>query len=126
MASVDSFLTLGHKITKHDMDGSISLGYQKFGAFFGTSPLVCVVVCDLLLVQRPRKSTPEHLLWALLLLKRYTIESVNAALVGVSEKNLSQVGSHLNSSFIKLASGNLIHLANLIVDFKIFCHFIHE
>ena len=86
MASVDSFLTLGHKITKHDMDGSISLGYRKFRAFFGTSPLVCVVVWDLLLVQRPRKSTPEHLLWALLLLKRYTIESVNAALVGVSEK----------------------------------------
>ena len=107
MASVDSFLTLGHKITKHDMDGSISLGYRKFRAFFGTSPLVCVVVWDLLLVQRPRKSTPEHLLWALLLLKRYTIESVNAALVGVGEKNLSQVGSHLHSSFIKLASGNL-------------------
>ena len=86
MASVDSFLTLGHKITKHDMDRSIILGYRKFRAFFGTSPLVCVVVWDLLLVQRPRKSTPEHLLWALLLLKRYTIESVNAALVGVSEK----------------------------------------
>jgi hypothetical protein len=86
MASVDSFFTLGHKITRHDMDGSISLGYRKFRAFFGTSSLVCVAVWDFLLVQRPRKSTPEHLLWALLLLRRYTIESVNAALVGVSEK----------------------------------------
>jgi hypothetical protein len=87
---------------------------------------VCVVVWDLLLLQRPRKSTPEHLLWALLLLKRYTIESVNAALVGVGEKNLSQVGSHLHSYFIKLSSGNLNTLGNLIVDFKIVYHFIHE
>lgn len=31
-------------------------------------------------------STPKHLLWALLLLKRYSIESVNAALARVSEK----------------------------------------
>ncbi len=85
MASVDTFWIVGHKITKHDVEGSLSLGYRKFRVFFGTSPLVCVVVWDLL-VHRPRKSTPQHLLWALLLLKRYTIESVNAVLVGVNEK----------------------------------------
>ena len=50
------------------MDGSTSLGYRKFRAFFGTSPFVCVVVWDLLLDERPRNSRPEHLLWALLLL----------------------------------------------------------
>ena len=66
MASVDTFWELCHKITKHTMDGSISLGYRKFRAFFGTSPIVCVVVWDMLLVHRPPKSTPEHLLWALL------------------------------------------------------------
>jgi hypothetical protein len=30
---------------------------------------------------------PNHLLWALMLLKRYCIESFNAALVKVTEKN---------------------------------------
>jgi hypothetical protein len=32
---------------------------------------------------------PHHLLWGLLLLKQYNIESVNAVLVGVTEKNFS-------------------------------------
>ena len=86
MASLDTFWDIGLKITKHDKDGSRALGYRKFRAFFGTSTLVCVVVWNLLFVHRPRKSKPEHLLWALLLLKRYDIESVNAVLVGVSEK----------------------------------------
>ena len=108
MASVNTFWSLGSKITKHDMEGSISLGYRKFRAFFGTSPLVCVVAWDLLLVHRPKKSTPEHLLWALLLLKRYSIESVNAALVGVSEK-----------TFRKWAHTFIFLLSNLPVVIKI-------
>ena len=86
MALFSFFWNLGHKITGHNTEGSLSLGYRKFRAFFGTSPMVCVTVWDMLLFHRPRKSTPEHLLWALLLLKQYNIESVNAALVGVSEK----------------------------------------
>ena len=86
MASVETFWRLGHTITGHDLNGSLSLGYRRFRAFFGTSPLVCLVVWDMLLLVRPRKSTPEHLLRALLLLKRYHIESLNAALVGVNEK----------------------------------------
>jgi hypothetical protein len=85
MALVETFWNLGHKIT-NKTDGSISVGYRKCRAFFGTSPIVCVVVWDMLLLHRPQKSMTEHLLWALLLLKRYNIESFNAALVGVTEK----------------------------------------
>ena len=108
MASVDTFWNVGHKITRHNMKGSISLGYRTFRAFFGTSPMVCVAVWDLLLIYRPKKSTPEHLLWALMLLKRYNIESFNAALVGVSEKTFRK-WSHI---FIRL-------LANMPVVKKI-------
>ena len=81
-----TFWAIGHKITGHNTNGSLTQGHRKFRAFFGTSPTTCFVVWNMLLARRPRKSTPEHLLWALLLLKQYSIESVNAALVGVSEK----------------------------------------
>lgn len=86
MATPLTLWDIGHKITGHNTNGSLNQGYRKFRAFFGTSPTVCFAVWNMLLVHRPRKSTPEHLLWALLLLKQYSIESVNAALVGVSEK----------------------------------------
>lgn len=90
MATVEMFWNIGHKITKHNLEGSISLGYRKFRAFFGTSPIVCMTVWDMLLIHRPHKSKPEHLLWALLLLKRYHIGEINAALVGVSEKTFNK------------------------------------
>lgn len=86
MASTETFWRLGHKITGHDTDRSISLGYRKFRAFFGTSPIVCVAAWNILSQTRPPKSQPEHLLWALLHMKQYRIEHVNAALVGVTEK----------------------------------------
>ena len=53
--------------------------------FFGTTPAVCVVAWDLLASVRPNNSKP-NLQWALMLLKRYCIESFNAALVKVTEK----------------------------------------
>ncbi len=43
VASVDTFWILGHQITKHDMDGSLSLGYRKFRAFLG-HPHWCVLL----------------------------------------------------------------------------------
>lgn len=86
MASAETFWRLGHKITRHDMDGSITLGYRKFRSFFGTSPVVCVSAWDNLLNVLPKKSHPEHLLWALLHMKLYCPEHTNAALVGASEK----------------------------------------
>ncbi|KAI9562432.1 hypothetical protein GHT06_009862 [Daphnia sinensis] len=86
MALVETFWKAGHKITGHDLDGSLSLGYRRFRAFFGTSPLVCLVAWDILFNARPSNSKPEHLLWALMLLKRYSIETFNATVIGVSEK----------------------------------------
>lgn len=86
MVTVEIFWKLGHKITRHDLDGSISVGYRKFRAFFGTSPIVCVVTWDLMFNHHPRNSKPEHLLWALMLLKRYHVENVNAILAGANEK----------------------------------------
>ncbi len=62
------------------------MGYRLFRAFFGTTPQVCEIVWHMLSTRRPPHSTPHHLLWGFLLLKQYNIESVNAVLVGVSEK----------------------------------------
>ena len=108
MASVEVFWHLGHQISKHKIDGSISVGYRKFRAFFGTSPIVCVVVWEMLMVHQPPKSKPEHLLWALLLLKQYAIESFNAALVGVTEKTFRK-WAH---TFIQLLSNLPVVITN--------------
>jgi hypothetical protein len=105
MASSDAFWKIGHKITGHRLEGSFSMGYRKLRAFFGTSPQVCVIVWNQLSTRRPTNSTPEHLLWGLMLLKQYNIESVNATLVGVSEKNLSQMVYDFNSPFSEPVSG---------------------
>ena len=86
MASIDTFWRLGHKITGYELEGSLSVGYRKFRSFFGTTPLVCFVSWDMLSPVRPRKSAPKHLLWALMLLKNYSTESVNAGLTDVDEK----------------------------------------
>ena len=86
MACVETFWDIGHKITGHNTNGSLSTGYRIFRAFFGTSPLVCMVVWELLFHVRPKNSKPEHLLWAMMLLKRYSIESINATLTKVTEK----------------------------------------
>ena len=40
MAQRDIFWTLGHKITRHNLQGSISMGYRLFRSFFGTTPQV--------------------------------------------------------------------------------------
>ncbi len=108
MASIETFLRLGHKITKHAMHEGLSLGYRKFRAYFGTSPLVCVVTWEKLWSVRPKNSTPEHMLWALMLLKQYSVESCNATLAGVTEKTFRK-WAHL---FIDLLAS--MHVVNEI------------
>ena len=114
MATVDTFWNLGHAFTKHDLLGSITLGYRKFRAFFGTSPIVCITIWDMLLIHRPKKSKPDHLLWALMFLKQYNIESVMAALTGVSEKTFCK----WSLIFVRILSNmpvvNKIKFANLL------------
>lgn len=94
MLSVETFWDAGHKVTGNDVDGSLSLVIVDFKRFFGTSPLVCVVAWDIMSMARPRTSRPEHLLWALLLLKRYGVEDINTSLIGISEKTI-QMWSHI-------------------------------
>ena len=69
MASAETFWRLGHNITGHDVEGSISKGYRQFRAFFGTTPIVSLSAWDNMSDARPLKSKPEHVLWALLHLK---------------------------------------------------------
>jgi hypothetical protein len=90
MASVEIFLRIGLNITRHGVEGSLSVGHRKIRAFFGTSPAVCVVAWDLLAGVRPNNPKSNNLLWALMLLKRYCIESFNAVLVKVTEKTFRE------------------------------------
>ena len=100
MMNTETFWSAGHKITRHNVDGSLTMGYRRFRAYFGTSPAVCLHAWNLLADVRPNNSKPEHLLWALLLLKQYCIESVNSTLTGVTEKTFRK----WSLVFIKLLS----------------------
>ena len=100
MVLTETFWSLGHSITRHNKEGSVTLGYRKFRAYFETTPLVCVSIWERLSNTRPQGSVPQHLLWALLHLKQYCIENINAALVGVTEKTFRK-WSHI---FIPLIS----------------------
>ncbi|EFX70022.1 hypothetical protein DAPPUDRAFT_113096 [Daphnia pulex] len=118
MASAENFWRLGHNIAKHDVDGSIALGYRKFRSFFGTSLSVCAAAYDNLSHVRPIKSRPEHLLWTLLHLKHYATEHISSALVGESEKNISEVIEWENR-FHRALRGSNILVSIDGVDFRI-------
>ena len=116
MESIRVFWTVGHEITGHKLNGSKTTGYRIFRSFFGTSPMVYAVVWDLLLTLRPRKSKPVHLLWALLLLKRYHVESINATLTLVNQKTFRK----WSLVFIKLIAEMPVVIYGFI---KFFSHF---
>ena len=94
METRDTFWRVGHSITGHNIEGSTSVGYRKFRAFFGTSPAVCVIVWQNLCAVMPKNAVPKQLFGALLHLKQYSFENVNATLAGASEKKFRK-WSHL-------------------------------
>ena len=70
MASIETFWILGHKATGHELEGSLSVGYRKFRLCFWNHPVGMCFTWDMLSPVTPKKYAPQHLLWALLLLKQ--------------------------------------------------------
>jgi hypothetical protein len=68
-------------------DGLHNTKSRRFRAFFGTTPIICSVLWSLCLPSFIAQAVmPAHLLWALLFLKQYNIEEVNASMTGTDEK----------------------------------------
>lgn len=66
---------------------STAIAERRFRAFFGTSPRVCARLWYLLLTCGHYESEkPVHILWALMFLRLYETEHVNASLAQVDEK----------------------------------------
>lgn len=80
------FCVLGCKLTKHNANGSYAVGLRRFRGLFGCNPMICSIVWNLLTVHCG--SHPEHLLYALLLLKTYPTETTMRAITGRDEKTL--------------------------------------
>ena len=63
---------------------------RQFRASFGTHPLLCHQIWNLinngLMCTSNNCARPKHLLWALLFLKQYNTTEINSALVGEDEK----------------------------------------
>lgn len=86
METLLTFWCFCNNITEHNKNGSFTQGHRKFGAFLGTSPTACFVVWNMfssVVQESPNQSTSFR---ALLLLEQYSIERINDALVGASEK----------------------------------------
>lgn len=60
---------------------------RRFRAFFGTTPIICSMLWSLCVTSFiAQRVMPVHLLWALLFLKQYNTEEVNATITGTDEK----------------------------------------
>lgn len=95
--TADQFAALGWDFIKKDNNGrpqrerlpAQQVLERKFLAFFGTTAFVCALLWAMLLPQLPDLPSnvhPKHLLWALIFLKQYNIEEVNAKLAACDEK----------------------------------------
>ena len=94
----DEFEALGRAVAKYEYSNSEKVKTRRFKAEFGVAPDVLVDVWDLLLesrflrrklrftAMRCRSPNPEHMLWALMLLKQYSLTSSLAKNVRVDEK----------------------------------------
>ena len=96
--SDDEFEALGRQVANYRFSNSALVRTRRFKAEFGVAPDVVVDAWDLLLeskflrkklscvfVRRPTLN-PEHLLWALMLLKQYALTTTLAKTVKVDEK----------------------------------------
>ena len=90
-----SFLKLGLSLFSEAArsDRSHATQNQHFKVLCGVHHMVCAIVWGELkqsmLVEDACK--PKHLLWVLILLKKYTTESSLAVAIGVDEKNLRKL-----------------------------------
>lgn len=83
------FWNAGHKISGFDAYyGSAFVGMRKFRQLFGTTPMICAIIWQLLDVKGclPLRTKPLHMLCALLFLKVYGTEEVHSAMTGLTEK----------------------------------------
>ena len=88
LASPEHFAQLGNEIIRRGPGLSVIGQERRFRAFFGTTVSGCSRLWSLLDDRLPHGAAPRHLLWALLFLKLYATEHVDAALAGVDEKPL--------------------------------------
>lgn len=87
----EDFYRSGCRMTGHNWNTrSRIVGTRRFKAFFGATPLVCVIIWRLLDRgnHHPRGGCPYYMLCALLFLKQYNTEEVNRGLTGLDEKTI--------------------------------------
>jgi len=120
--SVEQFEQLGADIMRRDPEGrSLAVFRTRFLSFFGVDPAVVVEIWDLIEVPffdsgDLSHAKPEHLLWALLFLKKYGDESEMATIAGgdiaVDEKTFRK-WSRIFVERIASLKYNVVSLLNL-------------
>lgn len=91
----EEFQELGSSVAKIRRSSSKKVMLRRFKAEFGAPPEAVVDAWDLLmesaflrdqLADTSRPPNPDHFLWALMLLKKYSVTTTLANSVGVDEK----------------------------------------
>jgi hypothetical protein len=89
-ADNDAWQALGNKIARIRPSESSRISRQRFIAFFGIEPTYCSMIwkliVDSVLTQLKSKPKEEHLLWALMFLRRYDTHWILANNAGCDEK----------------------------------------
>ena len=82
------FMFHGQEIFRRQKKAANGTADRRFRACFGASPLVCAIIWKGIapVVSAYDGYSPTHLLWALMFMKLYCLEPVNASIVGVDEK----------------------------------------
>lgn len=102
-----------------------SVWIRRFRCFFGVTPLIAAEIWVRLNV--PSHSFPKHLLFALLFLKRYDAEHVNASVCDVDEQTfrkwcwfyVEQMASLKVVRFVVVFYSKLIFRLIGVVDFNV-------
>lgn len=89
--SADEFERLGFKMVNFNGRGSLHNRYRRYKSYFGVTPDIAVILWRDLADSKWLRyggavAHPEHLLWALMFLRNYNKEEINASVAGCTEK----------------------------------------
>ena len=120
LVSPETFAELGSALFRSAAGMSRIVRDRRFRSLFGIAPRVCSRVWSLVGSQLPKRASPQHLLWALLFLKIYASESVNAVLSKADEKTFRK----WQCIFVKkIASLQVVSRCNFIFQGAFYSYF---
>lgn len=87
-ANAALFWKIGLKYANTKYKASETLKCRRFKSFFGVSPSICCLIWSKVVLQAPPDARPQHLLWCLNFLKKYSVEHTRHSIFKADEKTV--------------------------------------